>query len=100
MRVDSRTAILMTGYPVGTVVTVDTVIFDETIPLDLDVDGVGRVAAGAPLRFVGTVTEPHAAPVDTSFRTELPWDLVVTATEDTFRVDPWSDGYGGTFEVR
>jgi hypothetical protein len=100
MVVDQREVSLITGYPLGTTVELTSIGLLSSIPLDLDGAGTGRIAAGVPLVLDVTVTEPRDLAVRETLYAELPWDLVVTATERGFSVDPWSDGFGGRLEVR
>jgi hypothetical protein len=97
--VEDRELSLLTGYPVGTTVEVTTVRLPSSVPFPLDKTGTGTVDAGAPLVLDVVATEPRDERVGGTRYAFLPWALTVTI-DTGLAVAPWSDGFGGTFELR
>ena len=97
LEVDSTLESAATGWAVGTEIEVDRIRIRE-LRLVLDGRGVGRVPAVG-VAFDLTVFEPGSAAVAETLFAGLP-ALTVTAANRRFAVARWSDGVGGTFEVR
>ncbi|MEZ4237727.1 MAG: hypothetical protein R3F59_16575 [Myxococcota bacterium] len=98
LTIDDLGSSLASGYPVGTTLEITDIDLGE--PVALDRTGYGRVAAGLPVTVDVTVTEPRAASVRETVQARLPWDLEVSVARGRVSIPTWSDGDGGTFEVR